>query len=107
MKFAVVNTNPADTAKIAVVEYYNDNHPINKIDIDDVAIVWQCYILGSWKILATTGIQDGMYYEITFDVARGKIYLDAYKRWKNIALDVLPNDGSYFDCCDLMAKEIE
>lgn len=108
MKFAVVDNSVADTAKNAVVAYYNDNYPTNKIGVDDVAIVWSCYILGNWKVLATTNIQDGMYYEITCDAfLRGKIYIDAYKRWKNVEFDLVQNDGSFFSCCHSMAKEIE
>lgn len=76
------------TAKNFVAAYYNLNHPTSSITHDDVVIVWKCYILGNWKILATTNVQDGMYYELTYsddnEHGEGHLYFDAYKRWENI-----------------------
>ena len=76
------------TAKNFVVAYCNLNHPTFSITHDDVVIVWKCYILGNWKVLATTNVQDGMYYELTYsdDNEHGEahLYFDAYKRWENI-----------------------
>lgn len=76
------------TVKNFVAVYYNMNHPTSTITRDDVAIVWRCYILGNWKVLATTNVQDGMYYELTYsdDNEHGEthLYFDAYKRWENI-----------------------
>ena len=54
----------------------------------EVIPVWYCYILGGWKCLLTTDIKDGMYYEVTFDKERGHAYLDAYKRWENVDIDM-------------------
>ena len=76
------------TAKNFVSAYYNMNHPTSVIACDDVVIVWKCYILGNWKVLATTTVQDGMYYELTYsdDDEHGEAHLffDAFKRWENI-----------------------
>lgn len=76
------------TVKNFVSAYYNLNHPTATITRDDVAIVWKCYILGNWKVLATTTVQDGMYYELTYsdDDEHGEshLFFDAYKRWENI-----------------------
>lgn len=95
------------TVKNFVVAYYNLNHPTSTITHDDVAIVWKCYILGNWKVLATTSVQDGMYYELTYsdDRAFGKnhIYFDAYKRWENIDYEIeydLERHGHYGIPCD-------
>lgn len=52
-----------------------------KLDVDDVYIVWFCYILGGWKALVSTSLPDGMYYEVTFDKDADVIYVDAYKKF--------------------------
>lgn len=54
----------------------------------EVIPVWYGYVLGYWKALLTTGIPDGMYYEVTFDKVRNHAYLDAYKRWENVDIDL-------------------
>lgn len=46
--------------------------------------------LRNWKALLITKNhpKDGMYYEVTFDGEQKKLYLDAYKKFQNIAFDV-------------------
>jgi hypothetical protein len=97
------NDTPDVVAKDLVMRYYNGRHPTNKITTDDVVVVWQCYILGFWKVLVTTNIQDGMYYEVTFDrtgyqeTGTCHVYLDAYKRWENVSLEFDAIDEGQFD----------
>ena len=78
--------------KTSVARYYNERRSKGDSGIDitagDVIIVWYCYILGGWKALATTEIQDGMYYELTYDKEKNSLYLDAYKRWENVVIDL-------------------
>lgn len=87
--------------KELVSDYYNRRHPQAHISNDDVVIVWRCYILGNWKVLATTTVDDGMYYEITYyygeeDGNDNHIYFDAYKRWENIDYRVDLDHMGYF-----------
>lgn len=74
--------------KTLVSDYYNRRHPQAQISNDDVIVVWRCYILGNWKVLATTTVQDGMYYELTYsnddERSEAHLFFDAYKRWENI-----------------------
>lgn len=49
-------------------------------------IVWFCKTLQNFKVLLSTTLPDGMYYEVTFDGDKNKYYLDAYKKWKNISI---------------------
>lgn len=81
--------NIENMCKKLVRDYYNNRQPLSKISKSDVFIVWRSYILGDWKVLASTNVNDGMYYEITYDHALKVIYFDAYKRWENkmIAVD--------------------
>lgn len=52
----------------------------------EVYVVWQCYILGNWKCLVSSTLSDGMYYEVTYDLGKDTIYLDAYKKFENVEI---------------------
>lgn len=83
--------------KEVVVEYFNeelektDNTNITE---DDVYIVWFSKTLQNFKALASTTISDGMYYEITYNGDKGELYLDAYKKWKNVCKKVGNGNGN-------------
>lgn len=83
--------------KKVVVEYFNeelektDNTNITE---DNVYIVWFSKTLQNFKALASTTISDGMYYEITYNGDKGELYLDAYKKWKNICKKVGNENGN-------------
>lgn len=53
---------------------------------DEVYVVWFCYVLGGWKALLSTTLPDGMYYEVTHNVAKNETYLDAYKKFDNVCM---------------------
>lgn len=76
--------------KKEIVDYYNSQAESQdkngKITVDDVFIVWACKSLQNWKALAGTTVPDGMYYEITYNGIKGEMYLDAYKKWKNMSI---------------------
>lgn len=78
--------NMMDKAKQIVVDYYNgrvDKTDSAELTIDDVFVVWFCKTLGNWKVLVSTTVSDGMYYEVTHNGERNETYLDAYKKWEN------------------------
>lgn len=83
-----------DDAKELVLRYIvqnsNDDTYVESLmlDNDDIYVVWWCYILGGWKTLISTNIPDGMYYEVTYNHSKEEIYLDAYKREKNIRYEI-------------------
>lgn len=75
-----------EKAKELVIDYFNrevEKTDGSSIKMDDVYVVWHCSLLGNHKCLISTNVPDGMYYEITYNSAKGEIYLDAYKKWKN------------------------
>lgn len=78
--------------KSEVAKYFNERRSKGDsgqdITVGNVIIVWYCYILGGWKALATTDVQDGMYYEVTFDKQKSCLYIDAYKRWENVVVEL-------------------
>lgn len=48
-----------------------------------VVTVWKCYILGNMKLLITTSLHDGKYYEVTYDFGKDSMYFDVYVRVHN------------------------
>lgn len=77
-----------EKSRRVVVEYFNsqaDSIDKNgKITEEDIYMVWMCKSLQNWKALLSTDIPDGMYYEVTYNGDKGEMYLDAYKKWKNM-----------------------
>lgn len=79
--------------KAAVAEYFNSHSDVTDkktITTEDVYIVWFCKTLQNMKVLASTTVTDGMYYEITYNGDKNEFYVDAYKKWENIV--VKPTD---------------
>ena len=86
------NTDFINHCKKAVVDYFNsqaDSTDKNgKITEDDVYVVWLVRALQNNKALLSTTVPDGMYYECTHNGDWHEIYVDAYKKWKNFAVEV-------------------
>jgi len=51
-----------------------------------IYIVSFTYILGGWKAMASSNLPDGLYYEVTYNVARKETYVDTYKRYGNVCI---------------------
>ena len=78
-----------EKAKQIVVDYFNSHVDVTdgkKITPDDVYVVWFCKTLQNWKVLASTNISDGMYYEITHNGDKDETYVDVYKKWDNFTV---------------------
>jgi hypothetical protein len=54
--------------------------------LDEVYVVWFSKTLANWKALVSTTLPDGMYYEVTYNGHTGEAYLDAYKKFDNVAI---------------------
>lgn len=54
---------------------------------DEVYIVWFSKTLQNWKCLISTTLPDGMYYEVTYNGDAKTTYIDAYKKWDNVAVE--------------------
>ena len=80
------NKKFVELAKKAVVDYYNENG--NKITADDVYVVWLCKTLQNNKVLLSTTLPDGKYCEVTLNGDKEEMYLDVYKKEKNICIDL-------------------
>ena len=47
---------------------------------DELFIVWFCKVLGNWKALVSTDVHPGLYWEVTYNGAKGETYVDSYKK---------------------------
>ncbi len=80
-----------ELCKQKVMEYFNgrsEKTDIFRIGLDDVYVVWYCKTLQNHKALLSTNVSDGMYYELTFNGDKNQLYMDAYKKWQNICIDI-------------------
>ena len=74
-----------DSEALAIVEDYITEH-LDKSDPEpefDVYTVWKCKALQNWKYLISSTLNDGMYYEMTYNGDKKEWYLDAYKKFEN------------------------
>lgn len=46
----------------------------------DIFVVWYCKTVQNAKVLISTSLHDGMYYEVTYNGDTNEVYLDAYKK---------------------------
>lgn len=65
-----------------------DNSDSIQLDDFEVYCVWYCHTLGHDKALISTTLQDGMYYEVTYNCHKNEIYLDAYKKFENKCINL-------------------
>ena len=63
-----------------IVEHLDKSDPVPCFD---VFTVWKCKALQNWKLLISSTLLDGMYYEITYNGDEAEWYLDAYKKFEN------------------------
>ena len=80
------------TCKEKVAEYFNEHKDktdvVGKMKEEDVYVVWCCKTLQNAKALLSTPVPDGMYYECTFNGDKNELYLDAYKKWENVKIEL-------------------
>lgn len=73
-------------AREIVMNYVNehlDKSDNIQITMKDVYVVWFCKTLQNWKVLVSTTLPDGQYYEVTHNGDKKETYLDVYKKWDN------------------------
>lgn len=71
--------NRIPQAKVIVTQYYNEHHD-EKIDTDDVAVVWFCKTIQNWKVLLITFTRDNTYYALTYNGDKSEWHLDVYNQ---------------------------
>ena len=66
-----------------IYDYINDRY--RNTDINDMFIVWSCYILGNRKYLV--GVKDSSnYFEVTYNMNKKEWYIDEYNKVNNICI---------------------
>lgn len=69
--------------KNKLVEWYNERHD-QKINIDNVFVVWSCKTLQNYKALLSTSVFGaGIYAEYTYNGDKQELYEDVYKKLTN------------------------
>lgn len=89
------STEFLELCRQAVINYHNEY--ADKVDGKlitpfNVYVVWSCKTLQNNKVLLSTDVGDGMYYELTYNGDKKELYLDAYKKWENRKLKVADED---------------
>ena len=82
-KFAIICKN-------AIIDYFNAHTDVTddvKIKIGDVFTVWSCKTLQNNKMLLSTTVPDGLYYEVTYNGDKHEAYVDVYKKWENFVIE--------------------
>ena len=69
------------------VRRYTNEHLEDPQDFD-VYTVWACKTLQNNKALLSTTLSDGMYFECTYNGDKQEMYLDAYRKEKNVCIKV-------------------
>jgi hypothetical protein len=86
----LISTIGSDWPGSRVADYFNarvEKTDGVRIDPDEnVYIVWFSKVLQNWKALLSTTVSDGMYYEVTYNGDEAEMYLDAYKKFDNVAI---------------------
>lgn len=66
-----------------IYDYLNDKY--ENTDINDMFIVWSCYILGNRKYLV--GVKNSSkYFEVTYNMNKKEWYIDEYNKVNNICI---------------------
>ena len=84
-----MNNNMEMEATLMVANYIREH-----LDMSDgktyfeVYTVWKCKTLQNWKFLISSSLNDGMYYEVTYNGDKEEWYLDAYKKFENRCIKV-------------------
>lgn len=73
-------------ASSEVRKYVNKHYPKTELDVFEVYVCWVCKTLQNNKALLATTLKDNMYFEVTYNGDKKEMYLDAYKKEKNICI---------------------
>lgn len=80
-----------DEAIVRVADYENKREDIKDlVTVEDVCIVWSCKTLQNSKALLSAKHKGAYYYEFTLNGDKSEIYMDVYKKQKNIK--IIPMD---------------
>lgn len=64
------------------------------ITTDKIFCVWMVKALQNNKALYSTRLPDGMYYEFTYNGDRNELYMDVYRKQRNVCVKVGEEHGN-------------
>lgn len=70
-----------------ILATYGQDEKYSGVGFEDVYVVWFCKTLQNWKALISTTIEDGFYYEVTYDGDRQQTYIDRYSKVTNTTVE--------------------
>lgn len=73
-------------ASSEVRKYVNKHYPKTELDVFEVYVCWVCKTLQNNKALLATTLKGNMYFEVTYNGDKQEMYLDAYKKEKNVCI---------------------
>lgn len=73
-------------ASSEVRKYVNRHYPKTELDVFEVYVCWVCKTLQNNKALLATTLKDNMYFEATYSGDKKEMYLDAYRKEKNVCI---------------------
>lgn len=74
-------------SKRMIQRYYTELFGCSTVSSDEIFLVWYCKTLQNHKALLGVTGRYGEYFEATYDGDRNKVYLDVYKKDKNIVAE--------------------
>lgn len=86
------NNSRLITALVVVADHINERNENNdsnakKVRSEDLYVVWFSKTLRNWKALVSNDIEEGRYYEVTYNGDRDEIYIDDYIKSVNVCVD--------------------
>ena len=77
-----------DHIKDRIEDHDMYNSPVyENMTLSDVYVVWFSKTLQNWKALVSTSVDDGYYYEVTYNGDKNQVYLDQYSKVLNVCID--------------------
>lgn len=74
-------------SKRMIQRYYTELFGSSTVSSDEIFLVWYCKTLQNHKALLGATGRYGEYFEATYDGDKNKVYVDVYKKDKNIVAE--------------------
>ena len=59
---------------------------VSSFNAEDLYVVWFAKTLQNWKAQVSTDVEDGLYWEVTYNGDKGETYVDLYRKYSNMVI---------------------
>lgn len=80
----MANIDFMSLCKQTIIDLYREKGTV--LLENDVFIVWYCKTLQNYKAILATNQRDSMLYEVTYNGSEEEMYVDSYKKERNITV---------------------